>query len=127
MEAGLGQLYPQTVGAVLSLLQGLESWLETFFSLRNASNLLDGWITLDVDVESSAERGPIAQSSTLGGVICLQSVKTNVRLGARGGVKILECLVVDGGNAAGGGRSCCRDGSGGSGSHRVEGRISVEC
>jgi hypothetical protein len=51
-------------------------------------------ITLNVDVERSAESGGVTVSSTVSDAVRLESVKTNVRVGAGRGVQVAESLLV---------------------------------
>jgi hypothetical protein len=51
-------------------------------------------ITLNVDVERSAESGGVTVSSTVSDAVRLKSVETNVRVGAGRGVQVAESLLV---------------------------------
>lgn len=81
---------------------------------------VDGWVTLNVQVEGSAERSVVAVGSALAGVVGLKSIKTNVRRGLDGRVQVSEHLGVDNTllRASNNSRSCRR--------HGVEGSIRLE-
>jgi len=81
-------------------------------------------VTLDVDVERSAEVGTVAVGGTVRNVVRGQGIETEVRVGARRSIQVLESLEV--GVARSGGRVKANDDSRSSRSHAVEGRVGKE-
>lgn len=121
-----------------ALVRGHGSWVRAPVTPDGGSSAVigarsDRGISLDEEVERSAESGVVAVRSTLSGVVCLESVETKVGLSAGRSVKVFEGLDVNLRHTSGSGRSngrstgsgCC-DHKGSRRCHRVEWSVSVK-